>query len=127
MADLAYTFSVTVPQLTRASTPNNTPLTVPPGVVDNIAVRVVPGHNGNLGWALAFGARQVWPDQSGVWHVVTEGEYDYTPPTDWTSGNWSILSYNTGYWTHTLNVVVDLWAPNDLDTPAPVFKPSYIP
>lgn len=110
-----YSFTVTCPAGTTKANAILTNLTMPTREVREIEVRVPPGPNGEMGFAIAFAGQNIIPFNAGE-YVVTNDEVIPWELTNYpTSGAWQIRMYNTGAYDHTVQVrfYVDLVAAAD--------------
>ncbi|MHB1488244.1 MAG: hypothetical protein ACYCZM_11930 [Acidimicrobiales bacterium] len=89
-----------------ATSPVVTSIPLPPGrVVTQVELFVPPGPRGVLGVALAVGGEQALPFEKGT-YVVTDDDHVVWPLSSFpTSGAWSVLTYNTGAYAHTIRVL----------------------
>ena len=110
MAREVYEFQITVPAGTAQSSPQTSPMTMPPRVVEQLEVLVPPGPGGEVGFAIGSSGGQVIPRNAGT-YVISDDE-KITWPLDGMidSGAWQLVAYNTGRYDHTLYVrfLVDL-------------------
>lgn len=102
------TFTVTTPAGTLVAAPLITALTMPARTVRHVRVRIPPGPNGQLGFALGMAGVPVIPTNVGQWIVgndeVIEWDVDGAP----NSGAWQLITYNLGANVHTLYVTFSL-------------------
>jgi hypothetical protein len=96
------TFEVTIPAGTAKASPQVSALTMPARIVEHAEVRIPPGPNGSVGWALGAAGQRVYPYGQDTW-VVADNE-TIPIPVDGAieSGAWQLQAYNTGRWDHTL-------------------------
>ena len=112
------TFEVLVPAGTAKAAPLTTALTMPARIVEHAEVRVPPGPNGSVGWALGAAGVRVFPYGAGTW-VVADNETIPIPVEGAVeTGAWQLQAYNIGRWDHTLYVRFRVRPP--AGRPAPV-------
>lgn len=75
---------------------------VPPGIVDEVRVRMPPGSAGTLAWALGMAGVQVYPAPGQPMIVGDDETFLYHPPTELSSGAWQLFMQNAGAFTHSL-------------------------
>lgn len=103
--------SVEVRQFTAlipAGTPITAPVTVdmsfPPRQVDTIEIRVPPGPNGNVGFALQNSGVTVIPYDSDAYIVTNDDSIEWNLSGQITSGSWQLIGYNNGASDHAVYV-----------------------
>lgn len=110
MAREIYAFDITIPASTAKSLPYTADITMPVRQVDTIEIVVPPGPSGLMGFAVAMNGVNVLPKVAGTF-IVTDNE-TISWPVDGlpTSGDWSIIGYNTDDFDHTIYLrwLVDL-------------------
>lgn len=104
MAREIYAFHVTVPINTPAATPQVTNLTMPQRQVDRVEVRVPPGPRGEVGFALGSSGVAVIPLQANTYIVTDNEALGWDLEDFWTSGGWQAFLYNTGAFSHTIEI-----------------------
>jgi len=88
-------------QYTKTS-PLVTDLTFPSADVVQIDIMVPPGPSGFLGFYIGNGGGQVIPEGENIW-ITPDNVYLHFPLEGLpNNGNWQLVSYNTGSYTHTL-------------------------
>lgn len=110
MSTQVINYSVTTPVGTAIATPLVTNLPLGPRLVRAIDIVVPTGLNGVLGFALGLAGQAVIPANAGAWDV-TSGEVVHHELANLpSSGAWQLITYNVGYYPHTLQVrfTVDL-------------------
>lgn len=124
MAVELYAFQCTIPAGTPASAPVAFNLAMPPRLVRVIDVRVPPGPNGLLGFALAAAGTPILPANRGSWVVTSDEAISWPVDGYLTTGAWQLQGYNTGLSPHTvyLRFQCDL-----LSSPAPASVSGAIP
>lgn len=104
MAQQVYIFAVATPAGTAKSSPQTTQMTMPPRVVDRVEIEVPPGPRGEVGFHIGSKGTQIIPDGVGTF-IVTDGEVIQWPLEDqMDSGGWELVTYNTGFYSHTITV-----------------------
>lgn len=104
MAREVFAFAVTIPAGTAIATPQVTPLTIPPRIVERIEVKVPPGPRGNVGFQLGMANRQLIPYNAGGFVIADDDDLSWDFESLPTSGAWQLLGYNLGLFPHTLYV-----------------------
>ncbi len=97
-------FDCLIPAGTAKTAPVAVSLAMPPRIVDRIEVRVPPGSNGAVGFALGSGAQPVLPYNPGAFVVVDDDHFDWPVTGQISSGAWQLIGYNTGQYDHTVYV-----------------------
>jgi len=94
-------FDMAVPPGTAKAVPLLTAWNLGKVVVDQISVRVPPGHSGLTGLAVHYAGVPIVPtDQPGVFFVGDDQEWVWT--IGWEiSGPFTLVTYNTDIYTHT--------------------------
>lgn len=105
MAAEAYTFQITTPVGTALASPLVTPITMPARTVRNIEVRIPNGPNGELGFAIGMNGVTVIPVVPGTWIIASNEVKNWDVTLGLNSGAWQVLSYNTGTYPHTIQVI----------------------
>ena len=108
-----FAWDVTTPAGTPADTPQITNLSIPVGQLDSVQIKVPPGPQGQLGFALALADQPIIPRNAGEWIITDDEEIDWALAGLPDSGAWQIITYNTGNYDHTLYI-------RFLATPAPL-------
>lgn len=75
-----------------------------PCQVDEISVLVPPGPSGELGFALAVVNDQQVPANPPSWIVTDDERVEIKLDDLPTSGDWYLVTYNTGIYPHTLYI-----------------------
>lgn len=104
MADEIRVYSVNVPNGTPTSAPITADVSFPPRVVRQIQIRVPPGANGELGFAIANSGIAVIPINPGGWLIANDELVDLPIASEHDNGSWQVIAYNTGNYPHTLSV-----------------------
>lgn len=102
MATEVRSFAVLVPAGTLEAAPITAELAMPSRIVTGVRVRVPPGPNGALGFALAMAGEHVVPWGNAAWIVADDEVMDWPLTHAPTSGAWQLIAYNTGYLDHTV-------------------------
>ena len=97
-------FTVTVATGTTKAAPQKTAITTPPRVVTKVEVMVPPGPRGCVGFQVAVSGNPLYPVNPTAWVVTDDDTVTITPQDAPTSGAWYLNAYNTGTYTHTLQV-----------------------
>lgn len=116
MAREIRSFEVKVPAGTAQNAGWHQALTMPVRNVDLVEVRVPPGPNGNVGFALGSAGQPILPYNPGEWVVTNDEVVSWPLEGQFDSGAWEIFAYNTGQYDHTLYVRFLL---SLVDPPAP--------
>lgn len=100
-----YQFPVTI----AAGTPVNNPATVDTAFdvamqPVEVSVRVPPGPRGEVGFRIVLGNQQLVPWNSGAWVVTDDEEMVWDMSDQSPSGDYAVMAYNTGTYSHTLLV-----------------------
>lgn len=100
-----YSFTALCPTLTHPQTnPVVISMRMPTRVVNQIEVRIPPGPNGEMGFAIAYANQAIIPYNPGEW-VVTSDEVITWQLTGYpTSGAWQVKMYNTGNFDHAIQI-----------------------
>jgi hypothetical protein len=102
MASRIEQIPVTIPALTAVATPQNTPLTFNPGIVQRLEIIVPPGFSGLVGFRILHSGTVVIPYLASSW-IITDNEKIDWPLENYPTGSaWSITGYNTDVYDHTL-------------------------
>jgi hypothetical protein len=75
---------------------------VPPGIVQEVRIRMPPGSAGTLSWALGMAGVQVYPAPGQPMIVGDDEVFLYHPPSGLSSGAWQVLMLNLGAYQHSL-------------------------
>lgn len=108
-----FAWDVTTPAGTPADAPQVTDLSIPVGQLDSVQIKVPPGPQGQLGFALALAGQPIVPRNAGEWIITDDEEIDWALSGLPDSGAWQVITYNTGNYDHTLYI-------RFLATPAPL-------
>ncbi len=127
MANLVYSYQFTIPAGTAIATPATNAMTVDPNLIAKVTVRTPPGPHGNVGWRLDYGGGRTFPFAAGSWMVTDDAEVDFEPPSNLSSGAWSLVAYNTGVYDHTLYVALAVVIPEVARPATPNQTPLVIP
>ena len=108
MAREIRTFTVTIPTGSTKAAPHKTRIAFPPRVVRIVRVRVPPGPLGVMGFALGVSGTPLIPYNATAF-IVADDETFSAPVEGYpTSGDWWVIGYNTGTFTHTIQVTFEL-------------------
>lgn len=100
-------FSVTTPAGTAIASPQTTPMQLGPSDVQWIEITVPSGPNGNVGFFVSSSGQQIIPANltaAATWIVADNYTFHYDIQGYQTTGDWSLVTYNTGANPHTLQV-----------------------
>lgn len=93
---------MTIPGGTLVSTPQTTPLTFNPGIVERIELLVPPGPSGLVGFQIRHSGETVIPHNSSQF-IISDGEKITWPIEGYPEGSaWALRAYNTDVYSHTL-------------------------
>lgn len=104
MAREIRTFSVVVATGSTKTSPQYTQLAMPPRVVRQITVDIPPGPRGEVGFQIGNAKTNTIPIVAGTWIVTDDRVIPWQLEGYVTSGTWWLIAYNTGDFTHTLQV-----------------------
>lgn len=119
-------FQPSVPPGTAKNAPITVALTMPTRAVKHIRIRVPPGPNGLMGFALTSGGLNVIPYGQGQFIVASDEVIDWDPIDEIDSGAWQATMYNTGIFTHTIYILFTVEVPDQPDTASGV-QPLIVP
>lgn len=105
MARDIQSFSVTVPVGGTPAAPQRFNLTMPARIVTQVDIFIPPGPRGELGIALGAGGVQYFPSNAGGYIVADYQVISWQLEDVIESGAWQLVAYNTGLYSHTLQVV----------------------
>ena len=108
-----FAWDVTTPAGTPETAPQITNLYIPVGQLDSVQIKVPPGPQGQLGFALALAEQPVIPHNTGEWIITDDEEISWSLAGLPNSGAWQVITYNAGNYPHTLYI-------RFLATPAPL-------
>lgn len=77
---------------------------MPARTVVEIEIRIPPGPNGELGFAIGMAGQNIIPFNSNEWIVTSDEVIRWQFETPLNSGAWQCQSYNTGTYDHTIQV-----------------------
>lgn len=95
-------FTVTCPPGTAIAAPRLTNLAMPVRVVDAIRIRIPPGPNGFMGFAIGAAGQPIIPVGPANWIVGSDEVIQWELPDQIDSGAWQVQMYNTGIFPHTI-------------------------
>lgn len=102
MAERVELFEVTTPAATADTAPISTALTMDMGVTRKVEIIIPPGPSGFLGFRIVHSGQTVIPYSGSSW-IIGDGE-----KLEWAldgypvGAMWSISSYNTDIYEHTI-------------------------
>lgn len=104
-------YAMTVPRLTLLAAPVTLAMDMPARTVRHVRVRIPPGPNGQVGFAIAMAGVPVIPTNTGGYIVGNDEtiEWDLANLPD--SGAWQLIAYNLGQLAHTLYVTFSVDPP----------------
>lgn len=104
MATEVRSFAVTIPAGTPQSAPHvqNTPF--PSMTVSRISVRIPPGPLGTVGFMVTMNGEAVIPINGAEWIVANDERITWDLADLPNSGQWQVTAYNTGAFSHTINI-----------------------
>lgn len=105
MARDVQSFSVTIPPGGTPTAPAFFPMHMPARIVTRVTILVPPGPRGEVGFALAAAGVQYLPSNAGGYITADNYTVDWALEDVIESGAWQIVAYNTGLYSHTLQVV----------------------
>lgn len=115
-------FTVTCPAGTLQSAPQVTNIAMPPRVVEDIRIRIPPGPNGVMGFAVGAAGVTVIPAGRGTFIVASDEVIDWPVPGQINSGAWQVQMYNTGLFDHSIYLQFRVHLP-DIDSAASTAQP----
>lgn len=118
-------FTVSCPAGTAIAAPQTTNLVMPVRVVDHIRIRIPPGPNGVMGFAIGAAAVPIFPVGAGNWIVASDEVIDWEPRNQIDSGAWQVQMYNTGIYPHAILLQFTVHLP-DLKVAAAPAQPLVI-
>lgn len=101
MASQIYAFAVRVPAGTPVSSPQVTPLAIPPATVQAVEWLIPPGPRGLVGFALGSSGQPTIPYGLGTWIIGDDIDRHWDLVDQIESGAWQCWAYNTGQYDHT--------------------------
>lgn len=85
---------------------------MPPRTVLRVRVRIPPGPNGVMGFAIGSAGNPIIPTIKGTYIVASDEIYDWELPGQIDSGGWEAQMYNSGIFPHTIYVVFVVQLPD---------------
>lgn len=101
-------FEVVVAIGTTRAAPQVDALAMPARIVRSVRIRIPPGPNGAVGFALGSANQRVIPWNANSWFVGNDEVIELPLTGQIDSGAWQMQSYNTGTLPHTLYVTFTL-------------------
>lgn len=101
---IVYPFAVTIPAGTPRATPLVTPTQFEANEVERIEWRFPGGCNGVVGIQIGSRAVPVIPANPSQFIIRTGDSGGYNVSGMHSSGDWSVIGYNTGAFPHTVTV-----------------------
>lgn len=114
-------FEVLTPTGIAKASPLITNLTMPVRTVEKVGIRIPPGPNGVLGFALGAAGQAFLPVNAGAFIVANDEEIDWPLDEQITSGAWQAMTYNIGQYPHTIYITFSLSLIRD---PAAITPPA---
>jgi hypothetical protein len=115
-----YAFQVTCPVATLITAPQVINLAMPVRTVLGVRVRVPPGPNGKMGFAIGAAGASIIPIVAGTWIVAADEIFDWSPPFSIDSGAWQARMYNQGGFPHTIYILFSCKFPDSPDVASTV-------
>lgn len=113
-------YQVTCPPGTAIAAPQITGLVMPSRTVNSIRVRIPPGPNGVMGFAIGSAGVPIIPTGAAQFIVASDEVIDWTLIDQINSGAWQVQMYNTGIFAHTIYLQFDVEVPDAADDNAAV-------
>lgn len=101
---IPYHFDVTTPPGTTKATPLVTLCQIPQGIVRRIEWIFPGGCAGNVGMQLGARSITIFPQPSTAFIVRSGSAGEYELEGLHNTGDWSVITYNTGQFPHTIQV-----------------------
>jgi hypothetical protein len=101
---IVYPFDVTIPAGTAKAAPVSIPTQFEPNVVERIDWTFPDGCAGMVGIAIGARAVPVIPPTEGQFFIRSGSSGGYDTEGMHTTGDWSVIGYNTGQFPHTIHV-----------------------
>ena len=98
------TFAVAIPAGTAIAAPQITNLAMPARIVRAVRIRIPPGPNGQVGFALGAAGVRIIPYGANQWLVGNDEIIDWPLEGQISSGAWQFQGYNLGANVHTIYV-----------------------
>lgn len=105
-------FQVTCAAGTAQAAPQVTNLVMPTREVLNIRIRVPPGPNGNMGFALGAAGNPVIPVAAGTFIIASDEVIEWALEQQIDSGAWQVFMFNTGIFPHTIYLLFTVELPD---------------
>lgn len=119
-------FAVTCPPNTPQNAPQITVLPMPDREVLKIRVRIPPGPNGVMGWALGAVATSVIPTPEHPYIVASDEVFEWDATDFADLGDWQAIMYNTSIInSHTIYITMTVQVP-DQPTSVPLTPASSV-
>ena len=113
MAMDIYSFQATIPANSSATVD----IAMPPGVVEQIDIKVPPGPSGLMGFQLWVKGGQVIPRQQGAYIVTDDRQLSWRLTDLPDTGAWQVVGYNLDIYDHTIELELSV-TPIGAVTPA---------
>lgn len=94
MAERIEIFTITCPPGTAQSSPQQTDLTIDPGRVDRIDLRIPPGHAFITGIAIASAHQILIPNKGAAWIFGDDDREVYDTESYPDTGSWQAFTFN---------------------------------
>lgn len=118
MAERVESFEVVTAAGVPTSAPVTTTLSMLDGELERLEIIIPPGPSGLVGFRVRHSGQVVIPFSGGGW-IISDDEKISWPLSGFPTGNkWSIQSYNTDIYPHTLEFRFHL---NELGGPLPLY------
>lgn len=105
-------FECTCPAGTPKSAPVTVKMTMPVRSVLAVRVRIPPGPNGLMGFAIGSTGTSVIPINDNEFIVAADEIFDWQLADQIDSGSWEAIMYNTGIFDHTIYVTFTVILPD---------------
>lgn len=120
MAERVEMFEVTTPAATAVGAAISTSLPMDMGVTRKVEIIVPPGPSGLMGFRIAHSGQVVIPYSATTWIITDDEKLDWTLDGYPTGAAWSIVSYNTDIYDHTVYI---RWFLDEIPDPLPGAQP----
>lgn len=104
MAVEIYAFDIVIPPATPRNAPVTFDLSMPARTIQSVEIVVPPGAAGNVGFRFASGGITMIPTNREGFIIPTPPLVTWPLEDQITSGAWQVIAYNTGGYSHFLQV-----------------------
>ena len=105
MAQLIYSFALTIPAGTPINSPCTLPMQMPTCEVTRLDIRIPAGPQGCAGFSIGAAGTPVIPVNAGGWIVGNDDRYTWDLENIINSGSWQFFGYNVGNNPHTIYLI----------------------